>query len=557
MEVEAKFAVRDAVVLAQLIELTELAGYAVESGEARDDRDTFLDTAGGDVLAAGFYLRLREAAGGARLTLKQLSAPTGGVLRREEMEEPVAAGSSRASWPEGPLRERIDALTGGQPLEPLLTLAQRRYARRVVRDGHEVAELSLDRVVFTGADRERVWYEAEVELRGLGSDDDLAALADALHARDGLRPTGHAKFARALGIAASAADASPALRRACAAVLGGPSGAESMTEVAVGVLRLHFARMLAHEEGTRRGDDPEELHKMRVATRRMRMALRVFADYLDRRAVHPVLKGLRHTGRALGVVRDLDVFYAKAQVYCAGLPAERSADLDGLLRAWRVEYAERRRDLLSYLDSRAYARFVERTAALLEVPPERIAPLRGARPYTVRVSCALPGLLRRELKEVVAFEGRLSDHETPLPLFHDLRRSCKRLRYTLEFFDEAVGLGAEALVDRVKLLQDNLGDLQDGVVACGLLRDYLTWGSWRRADAAAPGSTEVVLAPGVARYLCAQQEGMDRLVHEFSQVWSPVRDQGFRRELEGVVTECTESCILHSPIVEEKGMEVR
>ena len=127
-----------------------------------------------------------------------------------------------------------------------------------------------------------------------------------------------------------------------------------MTEAAAKTLRFHLAKMLEHEEGTRLGEDPEELHDMRVSTRRMRMALRVFADYLDPDVLRPVLKGLRRTGRTLGAVRDLDVFDEKTQVYLDGLPDERAGDLDGLLEAWKAERDKQREHLVAYLDGKRY-----------------------------------------------------------------------------------------------------------------------------------------------------------------------------------------------------------
>ncbi|MEJ2326812.1 MAG: CHAD domain-containing protein, partial [Chromatiaceae bacterium] len=80
-------------------------------------------------------------------------------------------------------------------------------------------------------------------------------------------------------------------------------------------LYFHFLRKLYHEPGTRLGEDIEELHDMRVATRRMRAAFQVFGDYLDMDKMKVFLKGLRRTGRALGAVRDLDVFWEKTQHY--------------------------------------------------------------------------------------------------------------------------------------------------------------------------------------------------------------------------------------------------
>ena len=69
-----------------------------------------------------------------RLTLKQLVAPSDGVLRREEIEALVAADVPVAEWPAGELRTRVEQLTAGEPLEPMLTLSQVRVAR-VVRRG--------------------------------------------------------------------------------------------------------------------------------------------------------------------------------------------------------------------------------------------------------------------------------------------------------------------------------------------------------------------------------------------------------------------------------------
>ena len=101
MEVEAKFLVPDEETLARLIETASLAGCDVEPGEPRRDVDTFLDTPDRRLLAAGYYFRRRETGDGVRLTLKQLVAPSDGVLRREEIEALVAADVPVAEWPAG------------------------------------------------------------------------------------------------------------------------------------------------------------------------------------------------------------------------------------------------------------------------------------------------------------------------------------------------------------------------------------------------------------------------------------------------------------------------
>jgi CHAD domain-containing protein len=613
MEVEAKFLVPDEETLARLIETASLGGYHVAPGAERRDADTFLDTPGRRLLAAGYYFRRRETSDGVRLTLKQLVAPADGVLRREEVEALVAADVPLAEWPNGELRSRVEQLTGGETLEPMLTLSQVRVARVVRKGRREVAELSLDRVTADAHDGERGWLECEVEARGRGGDADVAALAAALREDWGLAPEGRAKFTRALemagdeddgalmsaaervvheahasgdGARARRAQALLALDRGLSQVEAGRvaglsdrrvrywlaryrvegtgvyddeavdpgSGAgaaaakepkkrpdifpaDTMTEAAVKTLKFHLVKMLEHEEGTRLGEDPEELHDMRVSTRRMRMALRVFADYLDPEVLRPVLKGLRRTGRTLGNVRDLDVFNEKTQVYLDGLPDERAGDLDGLLQAWKAERDKQREVLVAYLDGKRYRRFVERTQELLDGPVEALAPQNVVTPRPQRVAQVLPGVLYKDMAVVWAFEGQLGGLETPLPRFHALRKSCKGLRYTLEFFEGVLGSGARPLIKRVKGLQDHLGDLQDAVVTSGVLRDYITWGTWRHQDHALPGPLEVIVAPDAARYLVTRQEEMERLVLTFPDVWPTVAGNEFSRDLAAVIAE--------------------
>ena len=612
MEIEAKFSVDDAATLARLEDLPELAGFVIDAGVRRRDHDTFLDTAERRFLAAGYYLRRRETGDGVRLTLKQLVSDAGGVLRREELEALVAADVPLAEWPEGELRERVEHVSEGEPLEPFLSLEQERMARRVRDGAREVAELSLDEVVVTAGGTEWRWFEAEAEIRGDGGEDDLERLAAALRQVDGLAPEPRAKFARALDLVEGAAadgllpaperpvhemhaaggDALGRRARAllalhegatqaaagvraglCSrrvrywlaryraegvAIYGAPDAApavetteaaepskkrpdilpaDTMTEAAAKTLRFHLERMLEHEEGTRLGEDPEELHDMRVSTRRMRMALRVFADYLDPQTLRPVLKGLRRTGRTLGAVRDLDVFYEKTRDYLDTVPRARAGELDGLLAAWSDERDRQRERLVAYLDGRRYHQFLETVEDLLDGPVERLAAPATSSPRPQRVAQVLPGVLYKDMAVVWAFEGQLGGITTPLPHFHALRKACKGLRYTLEFFEGVLGSGARPLIKKVKGMQDHLGDLQDAAVTSGILRDYITWGTWRHGGHDLPGPVELIVTPGAARYLAARQEEMERLILGFPEVWPTIAGTDFSRGLAGVIAE--------------------
>jgi CHAD domain-containing protein len=111
--------------------------------------------------------------------------------------------------------------------------------------------------------------------------------------------------------------------------------------------------------------------------------------------------------------------------------------------------------------------------------------------------------------------------------FHELRIHGKALRYTLEFFETPLGRGARPLIETMKALQDHLGDLQDAVVASGLVRDYLTLGRWRAPGDGSPAPNDIVVDAGAARYLAARQEEMERLIAGFPELWPSIAGEEF------------------------------
>ncbi|HTC85455.1 MAG TPA: CHAD domain-containing protein, partial [Candidatus Acidoferrum sp.] len=125
------------------------------------------------------------------------------------------------------------------------------------------------------------------------------------------------------------------------------------------VLRFHLARMIAREPGTRSGEDPEDLHSMRVATRRMRAAWRVFGDGFRADRTRRHRKRLRTVAGRLGAVRDLDVLIEAGEGYLGAQTKVEQRALEPLFTAWRSQRDDARALLLRELDSDAYARWVD------------------------------------------------------------------------------------------------------------------------------------------------------------------------------------------------------
>lgn len=290
---------------------------------------------------------------------------------------------------------------------------------------------------------------------------------------------------------------------------------DSMTEAGRKILRYHFAHMLNHEKGTRLGTDIEELHDMRVATRRLRAAFDIFRPYFRPKVIKHHLKGLRATGRALGRVRDLDVFIEKASHYLETLPKVERPGLEPLLSTWEQRRALERKKLLSHLDSESYQQFKRDFNDFTAAPVAVARPSSGISPQPDLVRHVVPVLVYTNLAAIRAYEAILSN--STIEQLHALRIEFKKFRYTLEFFREVLGSQSREVINDLKVLQDHLGNLNDANVACQILRDYLD--DWEDRQVLLPlyerQNPELVVA-----YLAAKHAERHKLMVTFPEAWA-------------------------------------
>ncbi|HLY14849.1 MAG TPA: CHAD domain-containing protein, partial [Candidatus Limnocylindrales bacterium] len=154
------------------------------------------------------------------------------------------------------------------------------------------------------------------------------------------------------------------------------------------VLRFHLARMLAREPGTRDGSNPEELHGMRVATRRMRAAWRVFGDAYQPDRTRSFRRRLRELAALLGGVRDLDVLIEATEAYGQAIGGPDLRGLEPLLGAWRSDRDLARVQLIAELDSKGHRRFVDDYVDFVSSPGRDILPVETTLPHRVRDTAA-------------------------------------------------------------------------------------------------------------------------------------------------------------------------
>jgi CHAD domain-containing protein len=297
---------------------------------------------------------------------------------------------------------------------------------------------------------------------------------------------------------------------------------DHLAEAARKVLRFHLARMIAREPGTRDGRDPEELHGMRVATRRQRAAWRVFGEAFDGDRTSRYTRRLRLVARDLGAVRDLDVLIEAAEAYRSRLSPPEAAAFEPLVLAWRRQRDRARDVLIRELDAGRYRRWVETYIEFTGAEGVGVRPVGPVQPHRVRDT--MPSRIWAAYEAVRAYEPvmRWADVTT----LHDLRIAAKWLRYTIEFVREALGREAGPVIEKVVALQDHLGWLHDADVAAGLARQFLVEhaGDLSEAESAAIG-----------RYLVDRERELARLRRTVGPVWRGVSSLAFRRAVGRVV----------------------
>jgi CHAD domain-containing protein len=296
-------------------------------------------------------------------------------------------------------------------------------------------------------------------------------------------------------------------------VLAGDAWAEAGRKV----LRFHLARMLARVPGALSGDDPEEVHDMRVASRRVRAGWRVFGDAFERPVVRDHVRQLKMIGDQLGVVRDLDVQIGILATAQARRSKRERLALGLLLDAWTAERTIRHRGLVERLSSAWFTGFVADHQALLTTPGAGARATELNAPTTVRMRA--PAVAWQAYQAVWAFDDALPG--ATIETLHDLRIAAKWLRYTLESLREPMEPQATELIRRVVALQDQLGDIHDDHATAERARATLIaladLRPWQRA--------------AIERFASTKDMRIARLQGRLGPTWRGVADADYRRRL--------------------------
>jgi CHAD domain-containing protein len=397
-------------------------------GEARTHEldATYFDTA--DLRLARNRRTLRRRSGGTDAGW-HLKTPGDGSSRTEH-RLPLSGEDVP-----GELRDEVRAIVRDAELRPVARLRTRRLETPLCDDdGRTLALIEQDEVTAETDDGEQRWQEIEVEL----VDGDTAVLKRVERAlrKAGATPaSGPSKLARALGDRLTAEKS-------------------GRTDPVAAYVRAQRDALLAHDPGVRRGE-AESVHKMRVATRRLRSTLRTFKDAFPPEQAEFLKPELKWLAGQLGEVRDGQVLEGKllGAVQQEGdefepVAARIREHLDAKIEAGRQALA---RDLND-------ARYLRLLDAVDELTATPVGSGRGRR----RVRKAL------EKADRLLDQAWAAGRDEPL---HEARKAYKQARYAVEVFAGPAGKPGAKLIDRLTELQDVLGAHQDSVVAREILRD--------------------------------------------------------------------------------------
>lgn len=200
MEIESKFLILNESETHDLETLSQLGNYSLSETVVQLIEDTFLDTEKIDLMAEGYYLRLRKETGkeGQWLTIKSLEGFGTEVHKREEYTSFLPNDASVFDCSDIMIKKKIFELSSGFNLSPLLRLKQKRIVRQVKLGDRDIAEFSLEQVNIKYENREKFYSHLEVELKKEGTVQDLQAILEYLMKNYNLTEDHFSKFERAL-----------------------------------------------------------------------------------------------------------------------------------------------------------------------------------------------------------------------------------------------------------------------------------------------------------------------------------------------------------------------
>jgi inorganic triphosphatase YgiF len=439
------------------------------------------------ILRERFGMSLRVRKDGRRFiqTVKRERRADGVMFARDEWEMPVEGEAPDPTRLTDPALADVVSVLITHPVVPVIrTEIRREIVDLVWTDEHgssAVVNLSLDEGRIAAGDGEVPVGELELELVE-GEPACLFSLAlrcaDIVPVRFGTQGKWERGFRLRTGLA-------PEPEKAERPVL---SAASNIEAVMVASFAAALRQWLGNEGAVQDGRDPEGIHQMRVALRRLRSLLTVFKDLIPKAQRKALSAELRAVVQALGPARDLDVF--ETELLAPVIEARQDDRSLSALRELAGTARERANaQARASVSERSYGRTLLRLSAWLDMRGWRLgADAAGAEQLAMPPVEAAGTVLDKALRKVLRRGRRFADLSPPER--HKVRIALKKLRYAADAVSDLFDPGlVKPYARRLSRLQDHMGRFNDAFVAGELVDGLLE-------DAALPAAARQEAAKG-------------------------------------------------------------
>lgn len=355
-----------------------------------------------------------------------------------------------------------------------------------------------------------------------------------------------------------------------------PREAVRFRDYATQVIEERLEKMLSHIEGVRLAEDIEAVHDMRVASRRLRAALSIFASAFPAQEFSRFEREVKLVTRVLGSARDLDVMIETLQALDMLLPEHQRAGMEAFIADKVAERAALQKDVQNALDHLEKcdlrARFTEMKAKMREAQDSGKTPVEAEEPAEIaqdRSAAAsekgrkgaamaqtlMPGIhpdnsitenaaviIPWRIQELLEWEKYISDPARVYEL-HQMRIAAKRLRYTLEIFAPFYGRDFAQAIDRIKGFQEQLGSIHDADVLVPQLGRNLKESlqvSSKRAEKLGVYTSDFQAAAGLISLCLKLTEERESTYRRFLADWHAARAEKFFEALMDLVSQQAE-----------------
>jgi triphosphatase len=433
-------------------------GYTVEKFDPVRNVDTYLDTFDWSLLKNKYALRYRLENDSAMYTLKSVGSIDHGLAKRTENEISLAKPVDVPTViPVKQIRKLVDEIIFPRKLLEQLQVRTDRDRYRVISPEGAHIELAFDTSSFSlrglhKARRARKLHEMEAELLK-GPVKALSALSRRLSRKFKYSSSTASKLEVAMErLRVTIPSKKPPERL-------GVRRDDRLDHAVRKILAHQFQWFREQLPGVQRDIDSEFVHQARVATRRMRSALRLFSDAIPDRTGAYFAGEMKWLGGKFGVVRDIDVFLLNLSRFkekIERLPEKKKRAIENLIEKHRQALQDA---LCEALKSARYKTLERRFVQFLERP----LPSSPRAVLAARIVHEIAPVLITEKLDAVIQQGHTVLAKPKLKEFHRLRIQMKRLRYACEFMAPAYEGALDPFIERTVEIQDCLGELQDTV----------------------------------------------------------------------------------------------